>query len=85
MQYLSLLGSLLFFLVIIYCWNRFVVVYMIKMVSKKSQSFTPTKVEKSSFEWISQREQTLIKALQLFFWLGGLAGILFLIINEVQK
>lgn len=83
MQYLPLLASTLFFLLVIYCWNRFVVVNLIKMVSKRSQQFTPTKTEKAGFDFIIQKEEKIIQGLQLFFWIGGLLCIVFLIIQEV--
>lgn len=83
MQHLPLLASILFFLLVIYGWNRFVVVNMIKLVKKRSQQFTPTKTEQAGFNFFLQKEEKIIQGLQLFFWLGGLACIIFLIIHEV--
>lgn len=79
MKFLSQIAVVLFFLGIIYCWNRFVIAKMVRYVVHVNKKKNPNKLDQQPLKFLIENEEKVILYGQGFYWVGGIVMILILV------
>ena len=72
MDFLIKIGQVLFLLVVIYLWNRYLITTLIKSVIGFHKRNNAKNISKQPIKFFVDNEKNIIKFGQYFYWFGGI-------------
>jgi hypothetical protein len=72
MSYFKKILFVLFILLIIYLWNRFVITTIIKKLIGFHKKYNPINLHRQPIKFVVDNEKNIVKYLQYFYWFGAI-------------
>ena len=81
MEFLSKIASLLFILFLLFLWNKFVVPFLVKLITSFHKRNNKQNLNRQPIKFVIENELKIIRFIQVFYWIGGILLLISGIIN----
>ena len=72
MSYFEKILFVLFILLIIYLWNRFVITTIVKKLIGFHKKYNPANLHRQPIKFVVDNEKNIVKYIQYFYWLAAI-------------
>ena len=68
MEFLSKIASLLFILFLLFLWNKFVVPFLVKLITGFHKRNNKQNLNRQPIKFVIENELKIIRFIQVFYW-----------------
>ena len=68
MEFLSKIASLLFILFLLFLWNKFVVPFLVKLITSFHKRNNKQNLNRQPIKFVIENELNIIRFIQVFYW-----------------
>lgn len=83
MEFLNVFFSILFFLIVVYYWNKYVIEFMINRTEKFHKEHNFSNLNKQPLKFFLQNKNVIIKFAKAFYWIGFVIISIMILFNFI--